>query len=685
MQKIKDQFQKHETLVSILLIALVTAVTHLVHAAQFGIYRDSWFLFTGGHIDGPAKFFQIWSIDRPGVAYLFAAAYSLLGDTLLAYNLAIVSLRFLGALGLLWALRMLWPKARVQTLLVVLLFIVYPGFIQLPNSMEYLPHITSLALFIFSVAFMIKAIQTGNRTVKILLILVSLVFTGLYLFLMEYYVGMEGLRLALLWLLVVRLNPGKSFPRRAADLAKKYLPFAIVVAAFLYWRVFIFSNTRSSTDIGSMAGNILRSPLLGGLTWLTTLIKDYFETAFFAWTVPPYTLITSARLRDLLAAGFAGLLVISAIGLTVWLIRRPTKHDKSEDGESQTNWSREAILIGAVALVIALTPASFSALNVAFDKTNYDRFTLPGIIAACLLMVGIVFAIKNARLRGGIFVLLITLGVMTHYINGVNFANNWKNTRETWWQLTWRAPSIKSGTMLLGSFFGSGDIGGNAVWPATLIYHPQPGPLRLASEVLNPTIARYLLDGRSIPRDFRSFEMNMNFGQALILARPESSSCLHIFDGTRPDFTDADDFATLSTAKYSDINLIDTQAAPAFPPVALLGAEPTHGWCYYFEKASLARQRMDWQEIVRLGNEAASLGLRPDDYSEWIPFILGFAFTGDFASVDSLIPILKENLRAKDSVCTNLEAQAKGVGEVSGEDPGITAGREYILKTLCGD
>ena len=429
MQKIKYQFQKHETLASILLIALVTAVTHLVHAAQFGIYRDSWFLFTGGHIDGPAKFFQIWSIDRPGVAYLFAAAYSLFGGTLLAYNLAIVSLRFLGALGLLWALRMLWPQARLQTLLVVLLFIVYPGFIQLPNAMEYLPHITSLALFIFSVAFMIKAIQTGNRTLKILLILASLVFTGLYLFLMEYYVGMEGLRLALLWLLVVRLNPGKSFPRRAAELAKKYLPFAIVVAAFLYWRVFIFSNTRSSTDIGSMAGNILRSPLLGGLTWLTTLIKDYFETAFFAWTIPPYTLITSARLRDLLAAGFAGLFVISAIGLTVWLIRRPTEHDKSEDGESQTNWSREAILIGAVALVIALTPASFSALNVAFDKTNYDRFTLPGIIAACLLLVGIVFAIKNARLRGGIFVLFITLGVMTHYINGVNFANNWKNTR----------------------------------------------------------------------------------------------------------------------------------------------------------------------------------------------------------------------------------------------------------------
>ena len=81
------------------------------------------------------------------------------------------------------------------------------------------------------------------------------------------------------------------------------------------------------------------------------------------------------------------------------MLRQPSEQEKSEDGESQTSWSREAILIGAVALVIALTPASFSALNVAFDKTNYDRFTLPGIIAACLLLVGIIFAIKNARLR----------------------------------------------------------------------------------------------------------------------------------------------------------------------------------------------------------------------------------------------------------------------------------------------
>ena len=682
MQPIKNFFQKHEALLSILLIALVTVVTHLVHAAQFGIYRDSWFLFTGGHIDGLAKFFQIWAIDRPGVAYLFAAAYSLFGDHLMAYNLAIAGLRFLGALGLLWSLRLIWPLARLQTLLVVLIFIVYPGFIQLPNALEYMPHITSLCLFTFSVAFMVKAIQSENLLVRILLILASLLFTGLYLFLMEYYFGMEGLRLALLWLLVIQLNPGKSFPRRAVELANKYLPYAIVVAVFLYWRIFLFSNQRSSTDIGSMAGRFADSPLFAALTWTTTLVKDFFETAFFAWAVPPYPIIFGARLRDFLAAGFVALFVVGMIFLVIWLLRRPSEQYDFSNGEKNGIWSKEAILVGAITLLIALIPASFSSLNVAFDKTNYDRFTLPGIIAASLLLIGIIFAIKNEQLRRGMIALFVLIGVMTHYINGINFADQWKSTRETWWQLAWRAPAIKPGTMLFGDFYNQADIGGNPVWPATLIYFPQPGPLQLASEVLIPGVARYLLDGRSIPRNFRSFEMSMDFGNILLLTRPTQGSCLHAIDGTAPDFTDGDNFATLSTAQYSDLSRIDTDATPASPPVALLGAEPAHGWCYYYEKASLARQQMDWQEIVRLGSEAASLGLRPDDYSEWIPFLLAYAYIGDNSAVDALIPIIKEDLRARDSVCVNLGAEPEAGGaEIRA---GVKTGREYILKTLCG-
>ncbi len=266
--------------------------------------------------------------------------------------------------------------------------------------------------------------------VKVLLLLVSLVFTGLYLFLMEYYFGMEGLRLALLWLLVIRLNPGKSFSRRTADQAKKFLPYAIVVAVFLYWRDFYFlqhARLHRYRFDGRKVPEIT-SP------WRSHLAdhpyQRLFRNRFFR--------LDSAALYTHFHRPPAGLSRggdrCSVCG---WFDRpdhlaylAPLEHDIIGDGKSASNWSQEAILVGAFALVIALTPASFSALNVAFDKTNYDRFTLPGIIAACLLLIGIVFAIKNKPCAGDLCAVRPNRGHDPLHQRD-DFANDWKNTRET--------------------------------------------------------------------------------------------------------------------------------------------------------------------------------------------------------------------------------------------------------------
>ncbi len=39
-------------------------------------------------------------------------------------------------------------------------------------------------------------------------------------------------------------------------------------------------------------------------------------------------------------------------------------------------------------------------------------------------------------------------------------------------------------------------------------------------------------------------------------------------------------------------------------PNASLGLEPPYDWCYYFEKADLAKSKSDWQEMLRLKDEA---------------------------------------------------------------------------------
>ena len=59
---------------------------------------------------------------------------------------------------------------------------------------------------------------------------------------------------------------------------------------------------------------------------------------------------------------------------------------------------------------------------------------------------------------------------------------------------------------------------------------------------------------------------------------------------------------------FSRPELILTDAnPPAAPPASLFDPEPEHDWCYYFEKAELARQRGDWQEVTRLGDQALAM------------------------------------------------------------------------------
>ncbi|MBE0695602.1 MAG: hypothetical protein IH586_01640, partial [Anaerolineaceae bacterium] len=70
------------------------------------------------------------------------------------------------------------------------------------------------------------------------------------------------------------------------------------------------------------------------------------------------------------------------------------------------------------------------------------------------------------------------------------------------------------------------------------------------------------------------------------------------------------------------------EEAAARPPAQIYGAEPARGWCYYYQKAELARQQADWEGVVRLGEQAFGLGEYPNDPAERYPFIEGYAQTG---------------------------------------------------------
>jgi hypothetical protein len=95
---------------------------------------------------------------------------------------------------------------------------------------------------------------------------------------------------------------------------------------------------------------------------------------------------------------------------------------------------------------------------------------------------------------------------------------------------------------------------------------------------------------------------------------------------------------------------------PHTPPEIVFGPEPEHGWCYYYQKADLARQRGDWAEVIRLGDQASAQGLAPGDRIEWMPFLQAYAQVGDIDRLTELAPIVKADPYTTREVCSTLRS-----------------------------
>ena len=122
----------------------------------------------------------------------------------------------------------------------------------------------------------------------------------------------------------------------------------------------------------------------------------------------------------------------------------------------------------------------------------------------------------------------------------------------------------------------------------------------------------------------------------VIYFAPENNQCLWVLgpdDQANPLLPDI----TRQALPVSDLARIKIDSPLSRPiPKQIFGQDPGQPWCYYFEKADLARQNKDWDTVVALWKEAAGKGLTPGNGVEYLPFIEGFANTGDWKTAQEL-------------------------------------------------
>jgi len=634
MKQTIQSFFENETFVAILLILLTTGITYGVSIPGLGYYHDDWFVLWSGQARGAQSLIQLFSTDRPFMGVVYSFLYRFLGDTIINWHLYALLWRFLGGLAFFWILRLIWPKQKYMTTLMAVLFIVYPGFLSQPNANTKQNHLYGFGTALLSIALMLQGMKTNKRGWKIFCSIFSLVLTANYLFIYEYMIGFEATRVLLMGYVLYQ-EGFKDIRSLAREVIKRAWPYWVVTAGFLYWRIFLFEGSRNATDVSGLAGSYLSNFRYMSIRVILETAKDFLDTSVFAWFVEPYQLFSLATYSNLIFALLIAGVVAGLVLLYIFLFKNRWLTNYNEADTPRL--MKDFIWMGTLVIVFAILPVILSDRQVdLYDSyKSYGLHPIPGVV---LFIVGIVLMFKP-KFRRLILIALVGISVSTQILSADYWEEYWKIQREMWWQLAWRAPDIKADTLVMAYVSGGYNPQQDyEIWgPINLIYNPVPAKTpAVQAEVLNTDTSYSILKKDVLNNHVRDIKLHRDFNNLLLLSIPSSISCMHVIDGQLPVYSASESLLVQKVGIYSHVDRINPTGTPPIPPSSIFGAEPAHDWCYYYQKASLARQRGDWIEIGKLYDQVRELNLETDDKSEMIPFFEGLVNSGRYEDAKAL-------------------------------------------------
>jgi hypothetical protein len=339
----------------------------------------------------------------------------------------------------------------------------------------------------------------------------------------------------------------------------------------------------------------------------------------------------------------------------------PQPDSNPEASPKAENFPLQAILLGLAGTVFGLLPVIMANRFVIFKA--YSHYALPASLAGVILVVGLIHALSTRRLQMILVSLLVGIAALTHRGLAIKAADEQETVRDFWWQVYWRIPKIQEGTTIAAIYPGI-DYGEDTdvVWgPANFLYYPNPQPgtnlvkYPLGGTILDPTGIRNVVEEKEkISNTYRSHFIFLNYRRVLVMSQPSAESCVHVIDPRWIEQSQHDTEEIVQLFPHSKIEFALTEGETPRPLDFAFGVEPAHGWCYFYQKAELARQLGDWDSVAALGAEAARLDLVPADPIEWTPFLQAYAVLGETEKVESLAAQFKDDPFHKGQFCQSL-------------------------------
>lgn len=629
--RLSDQFAP-------LLFLCICAACFGILAPTLGFYWDDWAKTLVNVLYGMQGYWDYYASDRPYSGWTHILLVTLFGNGRVTWQLINLALRWAGVTAMWWSLTRLWPRARFEISLAAALFAVYPVFTQQAAAVTFHQQIMQYALYFVSMGLMIEALRHPRR--YWLFTIFSLLVQAVQLTVTEYFVGVELLRPFFIWFLLAEKEP-QLLPRFKKTL-RAYIPYFLFIAAYVYWRMFLFKLPNADPHQITMLQSLLQNPVAALPQWFETVLVDSMYVILGSWA-PAVGMGISA---DIVPSGWfswaVGALLAGLMGAYYYLT-----HSKALDGPDQNRWILQAIPLGLMTVLLGCMPAWVTGRSV-LDDYHANRFALPAMFGAALLLVALIIWLARTRWQAVLLTALL-VGISGSY--QVRMLNEyrwlWSDQQDFFWQLYWRAPHLEPGTALLFQKEPFPNQGLFSTSSAANLLYPQPEGWEKMAYWVYTLEPRYLgkLPEEASPNlnsTFRSLSFSGKLNESIVLHNdPAYSNCWWVLDRRdqlHPYLPDIlKDYIVVSDLSQIHVLIGEDRQ----PPADLFGEEPAHGWCYYFEKAELAYHVQDWEGLAELGRDALAAGYAPDQTAsnvprEWLSFIEAFARTGDMETASAL-------------------------------------------------
>ena len=615
---------------AVLLFAMIAAYDSQIW--RQGTYYDDWegiFLYKQGF--SPLQVWNYFLNDRP-FSFLVHIIYNpIIGSSAFGWHVLGLLLNWAAVVLLVRTLLRLWPGRVMEAGWIGLLVGLFPGMHRQFVVHTSMPHYTSMLLFTLSLLLMVKSYQdTAHRR---LLLTISVVLAGLQVLIIEYFAALELVRLLLLFYILRDISD--TWRQAVARTLRAWLPYAFVFIGFLVFHFAILPVIQRQGVLPkhplTIFAQLSQHPLATIQQYAQNVVQDIVYVILYAWSLPWVPQDLNFDARAVVASWVLGLAVASLAAWFMW-----SWHKKV--GTAQEPRMPALLLVLCVsALLLGGLPAWIIG-DQAVKGTWADRFLFGQVLGAVpIAVVTLAWLLGQGRKYSLNLILAILLAgsISLQFRVGNQYAILWDRTRSYYWQLKWRAPSLQPGAFLVTT---STPVGGTDSYQNALVMNTAfnagygkeaaqywwfSGP----EDLYAPAVGKYR-PAMKINLTFRSLSFSSDMLHALPVIQDKSGGrCLQVLDPVYQGepLLNPDEQNLFSIAHD---NMILLKEKPL--PQDVFGPEPDHNWCYYYQRADLARQFGQWDQVLELWRQAGPLTATFLYGPEYLPFIEAFARNGEW-------------------------------------------------------